>query len=210
MKCSKVLQCSTRGLKLLPSRFTRFQLQHQLQVGSVLWPWTSGPSGTPAASWAPMSDSRTGTHQPMLDLKEPALEALNRRSGRYRNPCGSNAMLDLGELSAGNRRRTRGALQRRSEKLEDGEGSRGSFSQEEGARGPREQAVSTPTNGSGERRGAERRAEAPQDKPSNWRAGSRAQLETAAGARSSRARDPRATTTIKENQINSTLKTTTK
>lgn len=63
-----------------PSRFTRFQLQHQLQVGSVLWPWTSGPSGTPAASWAPMSDSRTGTHQPMLDLKEPALETLNRRS----------------------------------------------------------------------------------------------------------------------------------
>lgn len=80
-----------------PSRFTRFQLQHQLQVGSVLWPWTSGPSGTPAASWAPMSDSRTGTHQPMLDLKEPALETLNRRSRRYRNPCRSHAMLDLGE-----------------------------------------------------------------------------------------------------------------
>lgn len=98
-----------------------------------------------------MSDSRTGTHQPMLDLKGPALETLNRRSGRYRNPCRSNAMLDLGELSAGDRRRTRGALQRRSEKLEDGEGSRGSFSQEEGARGPREQAVSTPKNSSGER-----------------------------------------------------------
>lgn len=186
-----------------PSRFTLFQLQHQLQVGSVLWPWTSGPSGTPAASWAPMSDSRTGTHQPMLDLKEPALETLNRRSRRYRNPCRSHAMLDLGEPKENPRSSPK--------KVGEAGGRRGEQGQfQPGGRSKRTERAGCIHTDEQQRWAVRRGAEAPQDKPSNWRAGSRAQLETAAGARSSRARDPRATITIKENQINSTLKTTTK
>lgn len=213
MKCSKVvLQCSTRGLKLLPIPFYSVSVTASaagwfgsltLDVRSV----RDSRSELSADEWQQNRDTpthagpqRTGSGNFKPEIREVQKPVQVQRDAGL----GGAVSREPKENPRSSPKKVGGAGGRRGEQGQFQPGGRSKRTERAGCIHTDEQqrwAV---------RRGAERRAEAPQDKPSNWRAGSRAQLETAAGARSSRARDPRATITIKENQINSTLKTTTK